>query len=110
MKQVLLLLFTILCTQILWAQTRTVTGTVTDDKGAQLARVSVQVKGANTGTTTADDGSFSLAVPANARTLVFSTVGMETKEASIGSDNTVSISLQSQDRNLQEVVVAGYGT
>ena len=110
MKKVLLLLFTVLTAHLLWAQTRTITGRVADDKGAPLARVSVQAKGTNTGTTTADDGTFSLSVPASARTLVFSAVGMETKEASIGDDATINMTLLPQDRALQEVVVVGYGT
>jgi TonB-dependent starch-binding outer membrane protein SusC len=110
MKQVLFLLFSILCAQLLWAQTRTVTGTVVDDKGAPLPRVSVLVKGSSTGTTTADDGTFSLNVPANARVLVFSTVGMESREVALGSDNTLNITLQPLEKALQEVVVTGYGT
>ena len=110
MKKVILLLFTILVAHVLWAQNRTITGKVSDDKGAPLARVTVQVKGASSGTATTDDGTFTLSVPTTARTLVFSAVGMESKEVALGESNTVDVTLAPQDRALQEVVVVGYGT
>ena len=64
---------------------RTVTGKVTDDKGNPIPNASVQVKGTTTGTVTKEDGSYSLTVPANGRTLVFSSVDMATQEAAIGN-------------------------
>ena len=110
MKKSLLLLLTILFSTLLFAQTRTITGKVTDERGFPLARVSVLVKGGTSGTTTADDGTFSLAVPATARVLVFTAVGMEAREVALEATDTYSITLQPQDRALQEVVVVGYGT
>jgi TonB-linked SusC/RagA family outer membrane protein len=97
-----------ICTQ-LWAQ-RTITGTVTDQNGNPLPNVSVQVKGTTAGTVSGDNGTFALNVPANGRTLVFSTVGMATREINIGNQSAINITLQSADQNLQEVVVVGYGT
>ena len=110
MRKILMLMLGVfaLCTQ-LWAQ-RTITGTVTDQNGAPLSNVSIQVKGTSSGTVSGDDGTFSLNVPANARTLVFSTVGMASREITIGNQSTFSVTLQSADQNLQEVVVVGYGT
>jgi TonB-dependent starch-binding outer membrane protein SusC len=92
-----------------WAQ-RTVTGKVTDDKGAPLSNVSVQVKGTNVGTVSAGDGSFTITVPANGRTLVFSFADMTTQEVIIGTQTNVSVSLQPANRSMDEVVVVGYGT
>ena len=60
----------------LLAQNRTITGKITDDKGAPIPNASVVVKGTNSGTTTDNTGSFSLTVPSNARALLVSSVGM----------------------------------
>lgn len=94
----------------LQAQTRVITGRVTDDTGSPLPNVSVVIKGTNTGTTSKFDGTYSLSVPASAKTLIFSSVGLSAMEISIGNKAVVNASLRSQERDLQEVVVVGYGT
>ena len=91
------------------AQNRTVTGKVTDDKGGAVAGASVTVKGAKVGTTTAADGSYSVSVPANSKTLVFTGVNFETREAVINASNSVSVSLTVKDDALSEVVVTSFG-
>lgn len=95
----------------LWAQPsqKTVTGKVTDDKGSPLANVSVQVKGTSIGTITKEDGTYSISVPANARTLVFSFTDMGTQEISING-TTANATLSSATRSMDEVIVVGYGT
>ena len=93
-----------------WAQQRTVTGKVTDDKNSPLSNVSVLLKGTNIGTITKDDGSYSLNIPANAKTLVFSATGMNTQEVNIGSQTSVGVALQSSAKSMEEIVVVGYGT
>src|SRR5690348_16491890 len=93
-KSFILLLGTILlCFQVM-SQTRTVTGKVTDDKNKPIANVSVQVKGMDVGTTTRDDGSFSLAVPSNARSLVFTSVNTESKEVFLGKQSSFNVRLE----------------
>lgn len=89
---------------------KTITGKVTDDKGAPVANASVVVKGTSAGTVTRADGTYSISVPANAKTLQFSSVNMVPTEATIGSSSTVNVSLTSEAKNLEEVVVVGYGT
>lgn len=89
---------------------RTVTGKVTDEKGNPLANVSVQVKGTTAGTVTKDDGTYTLMVPANGKVLVFSSVDMATREATIDSDGNVSVSLLPATKSMDEVVVVAYGT
>jgi TonB-linked SusC/RagA family outer membrane protein len=91
-----------------WAQ-RTVTGKVTDDKGNPLPNVSVQVKGTTSGTVTDANGVFSLAVPQRAQALVFSSIGMSTQEFPIQGSTSFNVRLSSSERNMQEVVVVGYG-
>lgn len=87
---------------------RSVRGKVTDEKGSPLPNVSVVVTGTSTGTVTADDGSYVLTVPANGRTLTFSSVDMETQEVTLGDKTSIDVVLRTQDRALQEVVVTGY--
>lgn len=101
----------LLLSHFAWAQTRTVTGKITDQTtGAGIADVSVRAKGSTAGTTTAADGSFSLAVPQNTRSLIFSAVGYTEKEVPISASGEVTASLQSVSQSLNEVVVVGYGT
>lgn len=98
--------------QVAFAQNKTVTGKVTDSKdGSPVSGVSVQVKGTKTGTSTKPDGTFSLSVPSNATTLVFTSVGFERQEVSIGSQSSFEVSfVASTGTNLNEVVVTGYGS
>ncbi|MBS4042880.1 MAG: SusC/RagA family TonB-linked outer membrane protein [Chitinophagaceae bacterium] len=91
------------------AQNRTISGKVTDEKGAGIAGVTVTVKGTTSGTTTGTDGSYSFSAPSTAKTLVFSAVNFATKEQAIGNSNSVSVSLTSQDDALSEVVVTSFG-
>ncbi|MDF2192496.1 TonB-dependent receptor [Paraflavitalea sp. CAU 1676] len=111
MRKTLSLVITmLLLTGTLLAQTRVITGKVTDDKGGPVPNASVIIKGTNTGTTTNGDGAFSITVPATAKTLVISAVGQGSAEIAITSKNIVDVSLKNLDKELQEVVVVGYGT
>jgi len=87
-----------------------VTGKVTDEKdGAPISGVSVKVKGANTGVASGNDGSFSIVIPKGLSTLIFSYVGYEDKEIT-PAGSSVNVKLVSTIKNLNEVVVVGYGT
>jgi len=92
------------------AQSRSITGRVTDEKNAPVANASVIVKGSNVGTTTNAAGEFTLSLPANAKTLVVSSLSFEASEVAIGSNSVVNISLKSSETSMEEVVVVGYGT
>src|SRR6266498_169698 len=105
--QILLLLFINL---ISFSQARTVSGKVTDTTNTPLANVSVQVKGASTGTTTDVSGNFSLSVPSTTSVLVFSYTGMAQQEITVGDQSTVNVQLRAASGTLSEVVVIGYGT
>jgi TonB-dependent SusC/RagA subfamily outer membrane receptor len=108
-KIVLLGLMAVLLTLQVCAQ-RTVSGRVTDEKGIPIANASVLIKGTSAGTVTDADGRYSVTIPANARTLVFSSIDMGTQEVAVGSQPVINATLQTADRSLQEVVVVGYGT
>ncbi|MDQ3845876.1 MAG: TonB-dependent receptor plug domain-containing protein, partial [Bacteroidota bacterium] len=107
---VFLLLGVLLWAGQLLAQNRTISGRVTDEQGNAIPNASVTVPGTNTGTTTNADGTFSLNLSGNVRTLVISSVGMGNQEVSIGDRTSINITLRVADRNLQEVIVVGYGT
>ncbi|MCU0462749.1 MAG: SusC/RagA family TonB-linked outer membrane protein, partial [Bacteroidales bacterium] len=96
----------------LLAQTKVITGTVTsatEGEGA-LPGVTVQVKGTTIGALTDLNGKYSVTAPANATTLVFSYIGMETQEVEIAGQSVVNVVLKSSVIGLQEVVVtSGYG-
>lgn len=89
------------------AQNKTVTGKVTDEKGAPVANASVVVKGTTKGVTTSVDGSFSISVPNTAKSLVVSSVNFISQDVSIKGNN-VSVTLQANTASLDEVVVVGY--
>ncbi|WP_229365890.1 TonB-dependent receptor [Fibrisoma montanum] len=89
---------------------QTVAGTVLDEKGAALPGVSVVLKGSTRGTTTDPAGKYRLSVPDGNATLVFSFVGYQTQEVAVGTRSVIDITLQSDDKSLNEVVVVGYGT
>jgi TonB-linked SusC/RagA family outer membrane protein len=89
-----------------------VSGTVKDDKGAPLPGVTVLVKGTSIGTSTNTDGVFTLSVPDEQSngTLVFSFIGFSTQEIPIGGKKVINVTMQTDTKALQEVVVTGYGT
>lgn len=90
---------------------RTIGGKVTSSgDGLSLPGVSVVVKGTSTGTQTDIDGNYSITVPANAQTLVFSYLGFITREENIGNRTIINIALAPDQKQLSEVVVVGYGT
>lgn len=92
------------------AQTKPVTGKITDEKGDIIIGASVQVKGTSTGTVTDPAGIFKLNVPASATTLVVSFIGYAQQEVDITGKSEVNVVLQIENTTLMDVVVVGYGT
>lgn len=94
----------------LWAQDRVVSGKVTDSKdGSPVVGASVSPKGQAGGTTTGNDGTFSLRLPSSVTKIVVSSVGFASQEVDAAS-GVIAVSLVSTQTNLNEVVVVGYGT
>jgi len=113
MKKVLLALSLVVMVglQALMAQTTNITGTVTDaGDGFPIPGVSVFVKGTTVGTVTQPNGTYSLAVPNDATTIVFSFVGMTTQEVAIEGRTSISVAMQSDAVDVDEVIVVAYGT
>ena len=92
------------------AQTKGITGTVTSAEDAlPIPGVSVSVKGSTLGTITNIDGAFDLKVPEDAKTLVFSFIGMKNYEVEIGSQTNFSINMETDVFGIDEVVVTALG-
>lgn len=91
-------------------QQKTVSGNVIDQSGVPMPGVSVLVKGTATGTVTDNDGKFVLEVPADAKTLVFSFLGMKPQEVVIDNTAVFNIKMAIEAVALQEFVAIGYGT
>ncbi|HEY9487929.1 MAG TPA: carboxypeptidase-like regulatory domain-containing protein, partial [Chryseosolibacter sp.] len=91
------------------AQNSVITGTVVAaSDNAPLPGVTVALKGQSSGTVTDASGKFFItAAPSDV--LIFSFIGMETKEVSVGNSTTLNVTLQESMESLQEVVVVGYG-
>jgi TonB-linked SusC/RagA family outer membrane protein len=109
MKKLLLvsLCFLVLCMTQVFAQNRTVTGTVTaKDDGLPIPGVTVKIKGTNVGTPTDVNGKFSLNAPSNA-TLVFSFIGYASQEVGVKAGPMRVVLEVSSNQTLGEVVITG---
>lgn len=107
----ILFVFSLFCfSSSLKAQNISVSGKVTDENAKGLEGVSVQVKNATTGTVTGADGSFRISVPSVNSVLIFSYSGYSLQEVSVNNRQVLSVSLLSETKALDEVIVVGYGT
>lgn len=109
-RMILIVLFVIgACTNLVWAQTKTVTGTVIDkDANMPLIGANVVVKGTTNGTVTDLDGKYSLDVnPSDV--LVFSYLGMETKNEPVNNRSVINVDMRADSQKINEVVVTAMG-
>ena len=90
-------------------QGKTLKGKVIDSAGVPLPGVTVYFKGTTSGTITNGDGTFVLPVVENAKTLIISFVGLETKEIAIGEQTVFDVTLSEGTIKLEEVIAIGYG-
>ena len=107
------LLFIVMATLLFYSQTmaqsRTISGKVSDEKGDPISGATIMIKGTNAGTTSNASGDFVISVPPSARILVISAISFTMQEVPITESTTYSIAMKSDNRNLEEVVVTGYG-
>ncbi|MDR0541635.1 MAG: TonB-dependent receptor [Dysgonamonadaceae bacterium] len=92
-----------------FAQSITITGVVTDERGETLPGVSISVSGTGSGTISDMDGNYRLDAPSNGK-LAFSYVGYLTQSADVNGRKVINITLKEDAKTLDEVVVVGYGT
>ncbi len=96
--------------QGLYAQERTVTGTVTAaEDGQPLPGVNVINKGTITGTVTDIDGAYTVTVPSNESILIFSFIGLSSQEVAVGNRSVIDVAMQADVTELGEVVVTAVG-
>tara|TARA_R100001369_G_scaffold90443_1_gene129477 strand:+ start:1169 stop:4186 length:3018 start_codon:yes stop_codon:yes gene_type:complete len=108
-KKLLLFFVLVFGAYPLLAQSKTVTGTVTDaTDGSPLPGVNVLVQGTTTGSQTDFDGNYSIEA-ASGDVLVFSFLGMKTQSVTVGASNTINVSMQEDAEQLGEVVVTALG-
>ena len=104
---ILILLFPL----TVFSQGKIFNGTVNDENGSPLPGATVQVKGSdNIGAITDFDGRFSITLSTNDSKIVVSYVGFMSQEVNVSNQNNITISLQQDVSELEEVVVVGYGT
>jgi Ca-activated chloride channel family protein len=107
--KIMLLTMVLLVSMGFNVQTRVIRGIVTSsDDGGALPGVNVVLKGTTTATTTDAQGGYSISVPADGGTLVFSFIGLQTQEVKIGKSNTINVTMTMDTQQLSEVVVTGY--
>lgn len=108
MKRILLVLPMVLLGLATVVAQRTITGAVSDNNGQPLIGANVVIKGTSTGTVTDIDGNYSIRLPENRNTLVFSYTGYNTREVEIGASNVVDVTL-AEGVILETAVVTALG-
>ncbi len=85
-----------------------IAGRITNENGEPLQGVSISVKGTSRGTTTDNNGNFTLTVPENA-TVLISFIGFTTQEVAVNNQATINIKMVQSQQQMDQVVVIGYG-
>ena len=106
----LFLLSMVLSAGFVYAQEKTITGTVTAEGEGPVPGVNVTVQGTTIGAITGLDGTYTLKVPGPASVLVFSSVGYLTQQATVGTQTVINVVIESDVRALSEVIVTGYSS
>jgi len=110
MKKILILSLTLILSVSAFAQ-RNVTGTITEAAtGDPLIGVTVQIQGTTMGVISGNDGTYSVAIPQGADTIVFSYIGFLTTAVPISNRTVIDFALVPAIADLEEVIVVGYGT
>ncbi len=94
--------------QITFAQQQSVTGSVTDEDGLPLPGVNIIIKGTSTGVQTDFDGNYAIQA-SQGDVLVFSFIGLVKNEQTVGSSNTINVTMKADAAQLDEVVVTALG-
>ncbi len=105
MKKLFLFLLLMTWTLFVQAQNKSISGRITSPENEAILGVSILAKGTNIGTVTDSDGAFQLSVPAESTVLVFSFIGYKTQEITLGSEMNLTIQMEPELLDLNEVVV-----
>jgi len=85
-------------------------GVVSDVSGASLPGVNIVVKGTFQGVVSDLNGNYQINVPGNDAVLVFSYIGYTTTEVAVGNRREINVTLEEEEKEIEEIVVIGYGT
>lgn len=110
LKSITLVLFLVVFIPHLLLAQRVLRGKVISEEGAPLSNASVQLKNGTASALSADDGTFTITVPAGETTLVVSYIGFISQEVDVAGQTDVIVVLESETTSLDDVVVVGYGT
>ena len=110
MKHLIVMSSFLFFTVIAFAQTKVVTGKVTDENGAPVSNVSVFVKNTKMGTTTKADGTYSINLTEPAKEISFSVVDFNSANLAVPANGILNVKLTLSDNKLNDVVVVAYGT
>jgi TonB-linked SusC/RagA family outer membrane protein len=103
-------IFSFITTQTFSQSAIPVKGVVSDEKGVPLSGVTITVKGSEANAVSGADGRFSLNAPNKRAVLIFSYVGHQVQEITVGDKTDFNITLIAGENQLEQVVVVGYGT
>lgn len=98
------------CVSVYAQQNRNISGKVMDEKGEMLPGVSIMLKGTSRGTMSDANGAFSISVSSDTSVLIFSFVGYESQEIPVKKNKQLRVIMTEDVRQLNEVVVMGYGS
>ncbi len=108
MRKFVLLILAVLMTGALFAQSRRVSGTVTNESGEPVIGAAVSVQGTSVTAITDADGSYAISVPADG-VLVVSLLGMDPVEVVVGGRSVVDVSMATDAELIDDVIVVAYG-
>ncbi|BDD05454.1 SusC/RagA family TonB-linked outer membrane protein [Aureibacter tunicatorum] len=104
------LILAVLCPMVSWAQSRQISGQVTDaNDGMPVPGVNVVIEGTTDGTVTDFDGNYTMDVPGADAVVSFSFIGYETKMVTVGNQSVINVKLGESVKQLQDVVVTALG-
>jgi len=106
----MLLLISLIFTSALYAQEKSVSGNISDFNGIPLPGVNIVIKGTGQGTVSDVNGNFTIKVPSNTAVLSFTYVGYDVQEIAVGEQTTIKVVLSENVKELDQVIVIGYGT
>lgn len=110
MRKIVLVMFFCIYVFNAFSQGRVITGKVTDASGNPVPAANVVIKGTTIGTSTEVSGFYSITCRSEADILVFSFIGMSTREVSVGNKSVIDVTLLPETAFLDDIVVVGYGT
>ncbi len=111
MRKLFIILFSFLCSiSFVFAQSRTVSGTIHDESGETVIGARVMIKGTDKGVVSDVNGKFTIDIPNNNTVLQFFSVGMKTQEITVGNQSNIDVVLVAESQLLDDVVIIGFGT